>query len=267
MSLPWSTQHSRLPLPITNMAYRFGPSATRNHVPPGEGSRNQTAGGEATITKLITLSLLFAGLLAPVLQAQEDEQVATAVTQEASELHAQEVSANSMTTIRHPAIDAANEVFRLRLSSSHMPSALRTLEAVALIEKPGERQDLVVRFSADWVEWSESFDVSAAAPGLNDRARSVAEHIDLGQIETTVVRKEEAERKVKQCNAALSPVVRKLLPPFFNRPTNVEWDDHVQALILESMAPLEGGTNECVRADLNLRDGSLICRVVACAAR
>ena len=169
----------------------------------------------------------------------------------------------------HVVVSAANQV----INREQRPVIIGNrggavdLEAVALVEKPSGKYDLVVRYRTAWLEWAESFELAGAADELAAEAQAVAKRIDWTPLQTMHLSESEAEQRLKQCSPLLSPQVRSLKPPFFNTPTNVEWDEDAGALILQSMAVLAHHPDTCVRADLNLRDGSLICRVVACATR
>lgn len=162
------------------------------------------------------------------------------------------------------AIDAANAELRRKLGALSPELGRKQLDAVALIKTPSGSYSLVVRHKVNWVEWPTFTTVSAVGPELIAGVVAAIERMDVQPIRGGLLTQEDAKQLLTACHSNLVPVVRPLAPPYFNKSTNVRWDDRAAAPILRSFATIREEENACVRADLNLETGALLCREVAC---
>ncbi|HEX7829883.1 MAG TPA: hypothetical protein VF787_09510 [Thermoanaerobaculia bacterium] len=172
----------------------------------------------------------------------------------------------ALTETESSALAAANGEILRRLGRTK-PSAGTGVEAIALSRRPTGEYDIVFRYRVDWVEWSYSQVLPASEIEFAANATAAASTIDLAPLAVKIVSRDGAERILKSCNALLSPVVRALEPPYRHRLTNVSWNEEAGAPFLQASARVPGTENDCVRADLNLVTGELMCRDMACAVR
>ena len=130
-----------------------------------------------------------------------------------------------------------------------------------------------VRYRIGWLELIEkvrlagSIDINSSQAGTQIREQ-LKHQVRSSLLEMGVITEQEANKALRSCHPKLVARVDKPRPPFFNNRTGVHWNPKNDYLALESGAVIDATKNQCVKAVVDLRTGSVVCNLnVACFVR
>jgi hypothetical protein len=130
-----------------------------------------------------------------------------------------------------------------------------------------------LRYRLRWLELIEKVRLAASIDINSSQAETqikeqLKHQVRSSLLEVKIITEQDANKALSSCHPNLVARVGQARPPFFNNPTGVHWNPKEDFLALESTAVIDANKNQCAKAVVDLRKGSVFCDLdVACFVR